>query len=84
MSLVIEDPEVEALIERLSAATGETATEAVRRAVGDQLAKLPTPSVVEKRREGFRRFHEAMDKLPILDTRSADEIIGYNEQGMFD
>jgi hypothetical protein len=43
------------------------------------------------RREGFEEFNrqieeivEGVKRLPVLDDRSDDEILGYNEQGYFD
>ena len=32
----------------------------------------------------IRKILDRVDKLPVLYSRSADEIIGYNEYGLFD
>ena len=32
----------------------------------------------------IRKIVDRVDKLPVLDSRSADEIISYNEFGLFD
>ena len=34
--------------------------------------------------EAIRKILDRVDNLPVLDSRSADEIIGYNEFGLFD
>ena len=34
--------------------------------------------------EAINEILDRVDNLPILDSRSADEIIGYNEIGLFD
>ena len=34
--------------------------------------------------EAIRKILDRVDKLPVLDSRSANEIIGYNEFGLFD
>ena len=83
MSLVIDDPEVEALIQQLGNQTGQDAASLVRAALHEKANRVE-PSLIVRRRAAIRRFQEKMAKLPILDTRSADEIIGYNEYGLFD
>jgi antitoxin VapB len=57
--------------------TGETKTEAVRRALRDRLGRL-------RRERAKRRLADELDAiarecaaLPVLDHRSADEILGY-------
>lgn len=34
-------------------------------------------------REAVRRLQEELSRLPVLDARSPDEIIGYDEHGLF-
>ncbi len=34
--------------------------------------------------EAIRKILDHAEKLPILDTRSSDDILGYNEFGLFD
>jgi hypothetical protein len=34
--------------------------------------------------EAINEILDRVDKLPVLDSRSDDEIIGYNEFGLFD
>ncbi len=81
MALNIRNPETERLAEAVANLTGETKTTAVKRALRDRLARL--------RRERTRRpLVDELDeiarhcaKLPVLDSRSEDEILGYDENG---
>jgi antitoxin VapB len=82
MALSIKDPETDRLARRLAKVTGKTITEAVNDALRDQLERL-------SRRPAKRRLADELDEialrcaaLPILDTRSEDEILGYDEQGL--
>jgi antitoxin VapB len=81
MALNIRNAEVEELAEALARVTGETKTEAVRRALRDRLARL-------RRERAKRRLADELDAiarecaaLPVRDGRSADEILGYDEHG---
>ena len=84
MALSIKDPETDLLIRELARLTGETMTEAVRGAVAARLAR-------ERQRHGRGTgLAERLNAialhcagLPVLDARSADEIIGYDEHGMW-
>jgi antitoxin VapB len=83
MALSLKDPETDRLAREVSALTGETLTEAVRKALADRLAR-------ERRKPGrkpdlVQRLNEIAlhcANLPDLDTRSPDEIIGYDEYGL--
>jgi antitoxin VapB len=82
MPLNIKDPETEKSVRELAAFTGETVTTAVRRAAEERLLRV--------RRDKARRslVDEILDigrrcaSLPDLDTRTADEILGYDEHGL--
>jgi antitoxin VapB len=82
MALNIRNAETERLAEEVARLTGETKTEAVRRALLDRLTRL-------RRERGKRRLVDELDqiaercaRLPVLDRRSADEILGYDEDGV--
>ena len=87
MALNIKNPETEKLARELAQRRGQGITEAVtevlRREVERERKKPRRYDIEERLRridEIVRRFNE----LPVLDDRSPDEIIGYNEHGHFD
>lgn len=83
---------IEQLTAELAALTGEGAEEALLHALEERVSRLkeerrpgpPSPEEVQRRMAVIRRAQEMIAKLPVLDPRSADEIIGYNDQGHFD
>lgn len=82
MALNIRNSETEKLAEALARLTGETKTEAVRRALEDRLNRL-------KRERANRALADELDEiamhcagLRVRDGRSADEILGYDENGL--
>lgn len=84
MPLNIKDADTHALARRLATLTGESLTQAVKRAVLERLEQ------VEKTRRAVRLADE-LDHialhcagLPRRDRRSAEEIIGYDERGLPD
>jgi antitoxin VapB len=81
MALNIRNPEAERLAEAVARLAGETKTEAVTRALRDRLTRL-------RRERRGRRLADELDEiarhcagLPVKDTRTADEILGYDEHG---
>jgi antitoxin VapB len=82
MALNIKDPATEKSVRELALLTGETVTTAVRRAAEERLVR------VRRNRAGRSLAVEILEigrrcaALPDLDTRSADEILGYDEHGL--
>jgi len=82
MALNIRNPEAEKLATALAKITGETKTEAVTVALRDRLER------VRRERSGRPLADELDDialrcaSLPVLDDRSAEEILGYDEHGV--
>jgi antitoxin VapB len=80
MALSIKDPETDRLARALAAATGESITQAIRTALKRSLAR-------ESRRgrggiaAEVRRIQERLARLPVLDPRPTDELLGYDENG---
>ncbi len=83
MALSLKDPEADRLARQVAAPTGETLTEAVRRSLAERLR-------AERIRRGEPTIDRAaidallarFDALPVFDSRSADEIIGYDGNGL--
>lgn len=84
MALSIRDPETDRLARELAALTGETMTGAIRMALGERLAreKHRRSADIERRRQAINQIVEDFAKLPVLDDRSPDEILGYDEDGL--
>ncbi|MCP3982674.1 MAG: type II toxin-antitoxin system VapB family antitoxin [bacterium] len=82
MALNIRNPETEKLADELSRLTGETKTEAVRRALLDRLARLRRDRTGRSLVDELDRIAQHCARLPVRDDRSADEILGYDENGL--
>lgn len=82
MTLNIKDPETDRLARNLAKITGESLTEAINKALCARLEK-------EMRRRSKLIDRVRVDEIvkriasrPILDDRSPDEIIGYDDYGL--
>ena len=82
MALSIKDPEADRLARALAKSTGETLTAAVVQALRERLIRV-------RRGRAKRRLADELDEialhcasLPVRNGRSADEIVGYDEQGL--
>ena len=82
MALSIKDPETDRLARALAEATGETLTEAIRRAIEERLARQKPRSAHYRIQTAVRRVQERLASLPVLDPRPADELLGYDEHGV--
>jgi antitoxin VapB len=83
MALSLKDPETDSLARQVAALTGETLTQAVRRSLAERLRSerikrgLPTIDLA-----AIDELLARIDALPIYDNRSADEILGYDANGL--
>jgi antitoxin VapB len=83
MPLSIKMPEADRLARRLAATTGETISLAVLLAIRERLER-----VERKREEKQALIADLMAiahhcaSLPVLDTRTEDEIMGWDENGL--
>ena len=85
MAILIKDQEADSLIRKLSARTGESITETVKKAVTERLERTPmSEQEIALRKQRIAEILAEFDALPTLDPRTPDEIIGYNEHGHFD
>jgi antitoxin VapB len=84
MALSLKDKETDRLAREVAALTGETLTEAIRKALAERLER-------ERLRRGestrladwLEQLGRECAALPDYDTRSPDEIVGYDETGMW-
>lgn len=72
-------PETEALVRARAAAAGKTPDEVIREAVS---ARPATPTSRRDRIALMEAISLRCAALPLLDSRSAEEIIGYDECGV--
>jgi antitoxin VapB len=83
MGISIKNDKAEQLARQVAATTGESLTDAVIHSLEERLERLKgrrsAPDLVETLMAISRRC----SSLPDLDTRDADEILGYDEQGAF-
>jgi antitoxin VapB len=79
MALNIRNAETERLAERVVTLTGETKTAAVTQALRGRLERAPVRRRLADELDAIAR-HAA--SLPLLDPRSADEILGYDADGL--
>jgi len=83
MPLSIKDPEVDRLARALARRTGETLTEAVMNALRERLEReLRKDQTVESLVEELMEIGRHCASLPLLDGRTPDEILGYDESGV--
>lgn len=82
MPLNIRNPEAEELAAELAKQTGETKTEAVIKALRDRLDRVRRERSKRRLRDELEEIAKHYQSLPILDDRSLEEIIGYDENGL--
>jgi antitoxin VapB len=82
MALSIKDPETERLARTLAERTGETITIATRRALEERLRRIGSDARKAALLEDLAASRRRWSALPVIDNRSADEIIGYDENGL--
>ena len=85
-ALNIRDREVHDLARQLAARTGETMTEAVRKALVERLQRteLLSTDEVEQRCRRIEASAARFGQRLVDDPRTDDEILGYNEHGYLD
>ena len=81
MALSIKNDDADRLARELAATTGETLTDAVVIALSERLEreKARRSANVQHR---LRRLADEARRLPVLDDRSPDDILGYDAHGL--
>lgn len=82
MALSIKDPETERLARTLAERTGETITIATRTALEERLRRVGSSARRAALLEDLAASRRRWSALPVLDARSPDEILGYDENGL--
>jgi antitoxin VapB len=85
MALSLKDPETDRLAREVAKMTGESLTEAVRNALKERLKRerLRKGKPAHDLAEALNALGKECAALPDFDTRSSDEILGYDENGMW-
>jgi antitoxin VapB len=81
VSLNIKNPEVHHAAARLAELQGTTITAAVLNAVRAELSRCETHYSKRNEVQRMEEFARRISALPLLDTRSDDEILGYGPEG---
>lgn len=79
MALSVKNEEADRLARDLAELTGETLTEAVMNALRERLDRERDRRRVARR---LGRLVEEVASYPVLDDRTPDEILGYDQTGL--
>jgi antitoxin VapB len=83
MALSIKSREGEAKARQFAALTGLSITAAILSAVSEKIEREQRlPNDPETRLAKIRAIADHCSRLPVLDARPADEIIGYDKNGI--
>jgi antitoxin VapB len=82
MALSIKNPEADQLARALAGLTGLSLTDAILKALREQLARETGRSGVSRLGDDLRAISDRCGALPDLDLRSPEEIIGFDEHGL--
>jgi antitoxin VapB len=82
MPLSIKSLEAEQLAREIAAKTGESLTGAIQKALEERLARLRQEQRGRNLMAQLEEILHRVDQLPILDSRTPDAIIGYDEHGL--
>lgn len=82
MPISIKSIKTERLAREIVAKTGESLTGAIQKALEERLERLEHQRRSQTLAGQLEDILRRVDQLPILDSRSADEILGYDEHGL--
>lgn len=82
MALSIKDHDTEQLARTLAQRTGESITLATKRALEERLRRLGSDMPKSALLEDLEAIQRRWNAMPVLDHRTADEVLGYDENGL--
>jgi antitoxin VapB len=82
MAISIKSIETERLAREVAAKTGESLTAAIQRSLEERLERLKQQRRGQILASQLEEILRRVDQLPILDHRTPDEILGYDEHGL--
>lgn len=83
MALSVKNVEAERLARDLAKERGTTVTGAITGTLEDALRRTRGRKVARSIREAILEISDRWAALPDIDTRPANEILGYDERGVF-
>ncbi len=81
MALNIKNPEADRLVRELAATTHTSYTDVVLTALREKSARLAGRRHAIRLAEELARIQQRVARLPVLDARTPDEILGYDANG---
>ena len=82
MAFSIKNPETDRLARKLSSVTGETLTDVVKNSLKERWERMAARGKGYSLADELDEIAKRCAALPVLDSRSADEIVGYDEYGL--
>ena len=82
MPLSIKNDATERLARQVADETGESITEAIQKSLAERLERLKASRRNRVLADQIEDLLRRVDSLPTLDSRSPDEILGYDEHGL--
>jgi antitoxin VapB len=82
MVLSIEDPETEHLARTLAELAGETVEIATKRAIEERLRRVGNQSRRAALLNDMAEIRRRWSALPVIDGRTPNEIVAYDEHGL--
>ncbi len=82
MALSIKDPETEQLARNLAKLTGENITTATKRAIEERLRRIGGHSRKATLLEDLADIRRRWGAMQVLDNRTSEDILGYDEYGL--
>lgn len=82
MAMSIKNDSAERLARQVASETGESLTEAIQKALEERWARLKAARRSRILNPQIEDLLRRVDALPMVDRRSEDEILGYDERGL--
>lgn len=82
MALSIKHPEADRLARELAEITGESLTDAVLTSLRERLRREQGRNQPRSVADQLRAIRERCERLPVLDDRSPEELLGYDQSGL--
>ncbi len=82
MSINLKNDRTDRLARELAATTGESLTDAITIAIAERLERQHGLRAQPGRLAEILRLADEFQALPVLDDRTPDEIVGYDESGL--